>query len=131
MESTVILNGLIAGVLRSLTDRSFDVVIRVMCVEKDVEILTRLLEAIMAVIREADGHQVLAQSEAADYRLKKLREIAYEAENIIDLFRIEVGSSRPQVRYSFYFDAGIIICIFFRVRGGIICMELICRIHEF
>ncbi|XP_044948822.1 disease resistance protein RGA2-like [Hordeum vulgare subsp. vulgare] len=96
MESTVILNGIISGIIRSLADGGIAMIIKVACVKKDVDILARRLESIMAVIGDAEGHRILAQSEAADHRLKKLREIAYEAETIIDLFRIEVGTSRSQ-----------------------------------
>ncbi|VAI17366.1 unnamed protein product [Triticum turgidum subsp. durum] len=92
MESTVILNGLITSVSSSLAG----VIVRVACVKKDVDTLTGRLESIMAVIGDAERHRILARSEAADHRLKKLREIAYEAETIIDLFRIEVGTSRSQ-----------------------------------
>ncbi|XBH91670.1 hypothetical protein VPH35_082994 [Triticum aestivum] len=97
MESTVILNGLITSVSSSLAG----VIVRVACVKKDVDTLTGRLESIMAVIGDAERHRILARSEAADHRLKKLREIAYEAETIIDLFRIEVGTSRSQVLLSF------------------------------
>ncbi|KAM3274795.1 hypothetical protein ACQJBY_043661 [Aegilops geniculata] len=97
MESTVILNGIIAGVVRSLADGGIAMIVKVACVKKDVDILERRLLSIMALIGDAEGHRILAQSEAADHRLKKLREIAYEAETIIDLFTIEVGTSRPQV----------------------------------
>ncbi|EMS50216.1 hypothetical protein TRIUR3_04948 [Triticum urartu] len=93
MESTVILNGLITSVSSSLAG----VIVRVACVKKDVDILTGRLESIMAVTGDAERHRILARSEAADHRLKKLREIAYEAETIIDLFRIEVGTSRSQL----------------------------------
>ncbi|XBI80734.1 hypothetical protein VPH35_089814 [Triticum aestivum] len=93
MESTVILNGLIASVSSSLAG----VIVRAACVRRDVDILTGRLESIMAVIGDAERHRILAQSEAADHRLKKLREIAYEADTIIDLFRIEVGTSRSQL----------------------------------
>lgn len=92
----MILNGIISGIIRSLADGGIAMIIKVACVKKDVDILARRLESIMAVIGDAEGHRILAQSEAADHRLKKLREIAYEAETIIDLFRIEVGTSRSQ-----------------------------------
>ncbi|XBH91671.1 hypothetical protein VPH35_082994 [Triticum aestivum] len=100
MESTVILNGLITSVSSSLAG----VIVRVACVKKDVDTLTGRLESIMAVIGDAERHRILARSEAADHRLKKLREIAYEAETIIDLFRIEVGTSRSQVSCISFFS---------------------------
>jgi hypothetical protein len=98
MEAAIV-SGITKEVITSLKTSAVNEIAKLVCVKKEIKNLTVTFDDICAQIRGAD--QIVAHSEATNYRLKLLREYAYEAENIIDLFSIELGGMqepRLQVR---------------------------------
>uniref|UniRef100_A0A0D9XCD3 AAA+ ATPase domain-containing protein n=1 Tax=Leersia perrieri TaxID=77586 RepID=A0A0D9XCD3_9ORYZ len=98
MEAAIV-SGITKEVITSLKTAAVNEIAKLVCVKKEIKNLTVTFDDIWAQIRGAD--QTVAHSEATSYRLKLLREYAYEAENIIDLFIIELGKlqeSRPHER---------------------------------
>uniref|UniRef100_A0A0E0QPJ3 NB-ARC domain-containing protein n=1 Tax=Oryza rufipogon TaxID=4529 RepID=A0A0E0QPJ3_ORYRU len=79
-----IVSGITKEVITSLKTSAVNEIAKLVCVKKEIKNLTVTFDDICAQIRGAD--QIVAHSEATNYRLKLLREYAYEAENIIDLF---------------------------------------------
>uniref|UniRef100_A0A0E0LZP6 NB-ARC domain-containing protein n=1 Tax=Oryza punctata TaxID=4537 RepID=A0A0E0LZP6_ORYPU len=88
MEAAIV-SGITKEVITSLKTAAVNEIAKLVCVKKEIKNLTITFDNICAQIRGAD--QIVAHSEATNYRLKLLREYAYEAENIIDLFSIELG----------------------------------------
>ncbi|EEE69433.1 hypothetical protein OsJ_28820 [Oryza sativa Japonica Group] len=88
MEAAIV-SGITKEVITSLKTSAVNEIAKLVCVKKEIKNLTVTFDDICAQIRGAD--QIVAHSEATNYRLKLLREYAYEAENIIDLFSIELG----------------------------------------
>ncbi|KAF0914268.1 hypothetical protein E2562_027831 [Oryza meyeriana var. granulata] len=98
MEAAI-LSGITKEVIASLKTAAINEIAKLVCVKKEIKNLRITFDNIWAQIRGAD--HIVAQSEATNYRFKQLREYAYEAENIIDLFSIELGKmqeSRLQER---------------------------------
>ncbi|KQK16239.1 putative disease resistance protein RGA3 [Brachypodium distachyon] len=87
-----ILAGFTKDVVKSLGKLATDELSKVLYVKNEIEKLKSKLEHITTIIMDAE--QTIVQHAATRDWLKKLREITYEAENIIDRCRIE--ADRPQ-----------------------------------
>ncbi|XP_006657698.1 putative disease resistance protein RGA3 [Oryza brachyantha] len=82
-----ILAGYTKDVVMSLGNLAANEIAKVLCVKNEINKLKRKLETMTAIIRDAE--QTVVQYETTRDWLKRLRGIAYEAENIIDRCRIE------------------------------------------
>jgi hypothetical protein len=94
-----ILAGFAKDVVKSLGNLAINEVSKVLCVRNEINKLKGRLEFITTIIMDAE--QTVVQQAATRNWLKRLREIIYEAENIIDRCRIEADrhqTSQPQVR---------------------------------
>ncbi|TVU39197.1 hypothetical protein EJB05_12605, partial [Eragrostis curvula] len=74
-------------VISSLLHLATNEIAKVLCVKNEITRLARKLDSMEAIIRHAE--QTVVQYETTRDWLKKLKEITYEAENIIDRCRIE------------------------------------------
>ncbi|XP_047063159.1 putative disease resistance protein RGA3 [Lolium rigidum] len=92
-----ILAGFAKDVVKSLGNLAINEVSKVLCVRNEINKLKGRLEFITTIIMDAE--QTVVQQAATRNWLKRLREIIYEAENIIDRCRIEADrhqTSQPQ-----------------------------------
>ncbi|CAN6195520.1 unnamed protein product [Urochloa humidicola] len=88
MESAI-LGGLLKEVITALGGFAYNEIANVLGIKGEIAKLAESLRTINLELRDAD--QTIAHSEANDELLKKLTEIAYEAESIIDRFKIKMG----------------------------------------
>ncbi|CAL5064983.1 unnamed protein product [Urochloa decumbens] len=86
---TAILGGLLKEVITALGGFAYNEIANVLGVRGEIAKLAESLRTITLELRDAD--QTIAHSEANDERLKQLTDIAYEAESIIDRFKIKMG----------------------------------------
>ncbi|CAN6217530.1 unnamed protein product [Urochloa humidicola] len=89
-----IVSGIIKEIVTSLGSFTYNEIVKVLGVKDEIEKLDKSLESIRHEIRNAD--QTIAHSEATNEQLKKLIDIAYEAESIIDRFRIDRNKGTSQ-----------------------------------
>lgn len=92
----MILSKFAEQVISSLGNLASNEIAKVLCIKNEISRLSRKLESMTAIIRDAE--MTVVQYETTRDWLKKLREIIYEAENIIDRCRIEKEWLQPLVR---------------------------------
>lgn len=104
-------NEILGGVLKEVTTALGGIVYheiaKVVGVKHEIEKLEDSIKVITRKLNKAVDHAIITHEEDDDdvdvERLKKLKEVAYEAENIIDRFKIEMGTPQ-KLQVTFFFD---------------------------
>lgn len=94
---TVILYGLLKEATAALAGFAYNEIAKVLGVKHEIIKLERKLKTIAVQLSTAPYHTIIPHAEGNHEWLKQLTEIAYEAESIIDRFKIEVGMLQLQV----------------------------------
>ncbi|TKW32599.1 hypothetical protein SEVIR_2G177900v4 [Setaria viridis] len=94
---TVILDGLLKEATAALAGFAYNEIAKVLGVKHEIIKLERKLKTIAGQLSTAPYHTIIPHAEGNHEWLKQLTEIAYEAESIIDRFKIEVGMLQLQV----------------------------------